>query len=138
MSEKEKYIEVPIIKSVDSISKIENGEWKDFDVIYYNNVGNIQESSKLYAYRVKDDTMKPTIYENDIVIFEKKETFSNLDICVVKIGNEEAVIRRIVKENGHILLESLNRKYMTTIYEEKDLNDIIKIIGRAIGLIREL
>ena len=82
--------------------------------------------------------MEPKISKNDIIIFEKEEVFSNLDICVVRIANEEAIVRRISKSNGYILLEPLNREYDTTVYKEEDLNKTIKIIGKVITLVRKI
>lgn len=82
--------------------------------------------------------MEPKISKNDIIIFEKEEVFSNLDICVVRIANEEAIVRRISKSKGYILLEPLNREYDTTVYKEEELNKTIKIIGKVITLIRKI
>ena len=138
MNEKEKYIKIPLIKSVESIKRIENGELHDFDVIYYNDINNSYKPKKFYSYKIKNDTMEPKISKNDIIIFEKEEVFSNLDICVVRIANEEAIVRRISKSNGYILLEPLNREYDTTVYKEEELNKTIKIIGKVITLIRKI
>ena len=46
MNEKEKYIKIPLIKSVESIKRIENGELHDFDVIYYNDINNSYKPKK--------------------------------------------------------------------------------------------
>ena len=138
MENREKYIEIPLIKSIETIKQIESGEFHDFDVIYFNNINNIYNSKKFYAYKIKNDTMEPRIAKNDIIIFEKRELFSNMDICVIRIANEEAIVRRISKSNGYILLEPLNREYDTTVYKEGDLNKTIKIIGKVITLIRNI
>ena len=138
MDKKENYIKIPLIRSIDSIDRIEKEELINYDVIYYNNINNYYNTKKFYAYKIKDNTMEPKIYKKDIVIFEKKEGFSNLDICVVRIGNEEAIVRRISRSNGYVLLEPLNREYDTTVYKEDDLNQIVKIIGKVVTLIREI
>ena len=137
MSDKEKYMKIPLIKSIETIKQIEEGNLSDYDTIYYNNINNFYNTTEFYAYKIKDNTMEPKIYKKDIVIFEKTQIFSNFDICVVKIANEEAIVRRISKSNGYILLEPLNREYDTTVYKEEDLNKIVKIIGKVITLIRK-
>ena len=137
MGDKEKYMKIPLIKSIETINQIEEGNLSDYDTIYYNNINNFYNTKEFYAYKIKDNTMEPKIYKKDIVIFEKTQIFSNFDICVVKIANEEAIVRRISKSNGYILLEPLNREYDTTVYKE-DLNKIVKIIGKVITLIRKL
>ena len=53
MNEKEKYIKIPLIKSVESIKRIENGELHDFDIIYYNDINNSYKPKKFYAYNTK-------------------------------------------------------------------------------------
>lgn len=138
MNNQVKYMEIPLIKSIDSINRIESGELSNYDNIYFSNINNLKNTKKFYAYKIKDNTMEPRINKKDIIIFEKKTSFSNLDICVIKIANEEAIIRRVSKSNGYILLEPLNREYDTTVYKEKDLNKIINIIGKVVTLIRDI
>ena len=138
MNNKVGYMEIPLIKSIDSINRIESGELSNYDIIYFSNINNLKNTKKFYAYKIKDNTMEPRINKKDIIIFEKKTSFSNLDICVIKIANEEAIIRRVSKSNGYILLEPLNREYDTTVYKEKDLNKIINIIGKVVTLIRDI
>ena len=138
MNNQVKYMEIPLIKSIDSINRIESGELSNYDIIYFSNINNLKNTKKFYAYKIKDNTMEPRINKKDIIIFEKKTSFSNLDICVIKIANEEAIIRRVSKSNGYILLEPLNREYDTTVYKEKDLNKIINIIGKVVTLIRDI
>lgn len=138
MNNRAKYIEIPLIKSIETIKRIENEEFNDLDIIYFNNINNFYESKKFYAYKIKQDTMEPQIAKNDIIIFEKKQVFCNMNICVIKIANEEAIVRRISKFNGYILLEPLNREYDTTVYKEEDLGKTIEIIGKVITLIRNI
>ena len=137
MNEKKKYMSVPLIKSVENIKNIENGKVQDVEQIYYNNINNLNNTKKFYAYKIKDSTMEPIMYKKDIVIFEKSERFSNNDICIIKIANEEAIARRISRTDGIIFLEPLNREYDTTIYKEEDLNKTIKIIGKVVTMIRD-
>lgn len=138
MNNKGKYMEIPLIRSFNSIKRIESGELSNYDTIYFNNINNFNNTKKFYAYKIKDNTMEPIINKKDIIIFEKKTSFSNLEICVIRIANEEAIIRRVSKSNGYILLEPLNREYDTTVYEEKDLNKIVNIIGKVVTLIRDI
>lgn len=138
MENKERYMKIPLIKSIESINRIEEGKLTDYDTIYYNNINNFYRTKKFYAYKIKDNTMEPKIYKKDIIIFETTEIFSNLDICVVRIANEEAIVRRIIKSNGYILLEPLNNEYDSTLYKEEDLNTVVKIIGKVVTLIRKI
>ena len=85
MNEKEKYIKIPLIKSVESIKRIENGELHDFDIIYYNDINNSYKPKKFYAYKIKNDTMEPKISKNDIIIFEKMDELVKKAIETVEV-----------------------------------------------------
>jgi len=136
VNNKEEYIKIPMLNSIDSINLIEGEKFSDYNVIYFNNINNFNSTKKFYAYKIKDDTMEPKICKKDIVIFEKTEKFGDSDICVVKIANEEAIVRRIIKSKGHIFLEPLNREFNLTVYKEDELNKVIRIIGKVVTLIR--
>ena len=62
----------------------------------------------------------------------------NGDTCVIKIANEEAIVRKVEKYNEHIILKPLNLEYSPTIYKKEDLNKIIKVIGKVITVIGEI
>lgn len=136
MNKKEEYMKIPLLNNIESINLIEEEKISDYKIIYFNNINNFYNTKKFYAYKAKDDTMEPRICKKDIVIFEKTQYFSNEDICVVRIANEEAIVRRIIKFNGHILVEPLNKEYNITVYKEEELNKIVKIIGKVVTLIR--
>lgn len=138
MDDKEKYMQVQLVKSIEGMNQIENGNLKNFEKIFYNDLNNFHKTKKFYAYKVKDDTMDPKILKNDIIIFERTDSFSNYDTCVVKIANEEFIVRRISRIKGLVLLEPLNREYNTTIYKEEDLNETVKVIGKVVALIRNI
>ena len=60
MNEKEKYIKIPLIKSVESIKRIENGELHDFDVIYYNDINN--------SYNIDTNSLSNLLVDHNILV----------------------------------------------------------------------
>lgn len=137
MSGEEKYIKIPLINTIEGISLIEEGVFTNYKVIYHNKI-NGHTTKKIYAYKVKDDTMRPRICKGDIIIFEKTKKVDNGDTCVIKIANEEGIVRKVEKYNEHIILKPLNLEYSPTIYKKEDLNKIIKVIGKVITVIGEI
>ncbi len=87
--------------------------------------------NELFALKVKDSGMLGAgILEDDIVIIEKTGEVSNGEIAAVIVDNEEAIIRRFFKENGHYRLQTENDA-MEPIMAEKCC-----IAGRVEGVIR--
>ncbi len=65
----------------------------------------------------KGDSMKPDISSGDIVIAQKQKDASNGDI-VVCVNNEEALIKRIYKQDKTVFLHSINPKHRPFLASE--------------------
>jgi len=63
-----------------------------------------------FMIKAKGDSMEPKINEGDFVIVRKTRDANNGSI-VVCVNDGEAIIKRIKKENGNIILISENSKY---------------------------
>lgn len=87
-----------------------------------------------FSLKVKGDSMiEAGIHEGDYVIIKPQNTIENGEIGVILIG-DDATIKRVLFENGKIILKPENRTMLPVIYESKDVG----IIGKVIGLIRKL
>ena len=85
-------ISVPILDSIRS----------DYDYFKSDNwIGtikldkNINNSKNFFAYRIKDDSMAPAFFEDDIVIFQKQNTCENNNFALVIVKDQEAILRKI-------------------------------------------
>ena len=84
---------------------------------------------KLEAFYISDETMKPLLHKNDIVLFDRKEiNLSNGSIGFFVL-NGTYLIRIFYKFDDIIVLESYNREVSPILVKEKDN---FTLIGKCI------
>ena len=89
------------------------------------------ESEKLFALRVRGDSMKDAaILNDDIVIVRKSSYAENGDIVVALLGGSEATVKRFYKEENHYRLQPENPIYQPIICDE------LALLGKVVGVIR--
>lgn len=99
---------------------------------------SLAEDGELFALKVHDNSMSPTLMEDDIVIVKKQETFENGDLVVAIINGDEATIKKVKKSDAGILLQPLNNDYEPLIFTYDEINSIpVTIIGVVKQLKRE-
>jgi repressor LexA len=104
-------------------------------------VENVEEQVNLsrfrgcFMLRVKGDSMIGAgIHDADIVIVQPQESVRNGDIAVAMLDNE-ATIKRFVRDGNSIRLEPENPKYRP-ISVTAGTGDF-KLVGRVVGLLRD-
>jgi len=98
----------------------------------------LAESGKMFALKVKGDSMFPVIIEDDIVIIKKQDDFESGDIVVAIINGDEATIKKGKKSDNSILLQPLNTKYEPLIFTYDEMKTIpVTIVGIVKQLKRE-
>ena len=119
---------VPLVGKVTAgqpILAIENIE--DYLVIPNDLAG---QESELYALRVQGDSMiEAGILDGDIVIVHSQDQAENGDIVVALIG-EEATLKRIFYEGGHVRLQPENHTMDPIIVARADVR------GKLVALVR--
>ena len=119
---------VPLVGKVTAgqpILAIENIE--DYLVIPNDLAG---QESELYALRVQGDSMiEAGILDGDIVIVHSQDQAENGDIVVALIG-EEATLKRIFYEDGHVRLQPENHTMAPIIVARADVR------GKLVALVR--
>lgn len=89
------------------------------------------ESDKLFALRVRGDSMKDAaILNNDIVIVRKCSYAENGEIVVALLGGCEATVKRFYKEENHYRLQPENPIYQPIICDQ------LALLGKVVGVIR--
>ena len=100
------------------------------NIIAYDYVYDDQDIT--FALRVKGDSMiGARLQEGDSVYIHKQDDVDNGDIAAVLI-DDEAVIKRIYKYNGMVVLKSENPAYKDIIINKSDRKDV-KILGKAVS-----
>lgn len=87
-------------------------------------------SGELFALRVRGDSMiNAGIFEGDIVIIKRTPTANNGDI-VVALLEDEATVKRLRRENGHVWLLPENESYSPINGDNADLLGVVVSLRR--------
>ena len=92
---------------------------------------SLQGRGDLFALRVQGESMiEAGIEDGDIVVLRRQETAENGEIVVAMI-DDEATLKRIYYEDGHVRLQPENAA-MEPIYADE-----VVILGRLLALFRQ-
>ena len=92
---------------------------------------SLQGRGDLFALRVQGESMiEAGIEDGDIVVLRRQETAENGEIVVAMI-DDEATLKRIYYEDGHVRLQPENAT-MEPIYADE-----VVILGRLLALFRQ-
>ena len=120
---------VPLVGRVTAgqpILAIENIE--DYLMLPQNMLGK----DDLFCLRVQGESMIDIgILDGDIVVLRKQDAADNGDIVVAMTPEDEATLKRIFYEDGHVRLQPENRS-MEPIYTEN-----ATVLGKLVALIRQ-
>lgn len=93
----------------------------------------VSDPESCYALKIKGDSMQPILYEDDIVVVHKQNDIESGQIGIILIDDEEATIKKIIKNDEGIELHAFNPYYPVKKYSYKDMEKIpVKIIGKVI------
>lgn len=103
-----------------------------------NRIGEIEMTkpkagSSYWALKIQGNSMAPEIKDNDIVIFRQQSDCDNGEICVVRVNDEDATLKKITKCDGVTILQPLNAEY-----EPKAFDDSSKDEFEILGVVEEL
>ena len=108
---------------------------EDYDD-YVELPNNFSKEKKLFALRVKGDSMiDALISNNDIVIMKSSDEANNGEMVAAWLPqNDEVTLKRFYLRNNKVELHSENPKYDPIILDPK--NVLIK--GKVVGVIRKV
>lgn len=96
---------------------------------------NIAETGDFYGLQIDDNSMEPRILSGDIVIVKRQNYIDSGDIAILLIGTEDAICKRVVKNNDGLTLISFNPSVAPVSYTKKEVEEIpVRIVGRVVEL----
>ena len=130
----EGFIKVPVVSMVKKgIPLLANENVIGFEYVLK---GELDMNSTEYFYlKVRTTDMENArIHKGDRVLIRKQTSIDNEgDIMLVRIGNEEAILRRIYSKKEGIVLQSEHVGYPPIFFTKTDIaNKDVVIIGKAI------
>lgn len=128
---------VPVFKTIsdkDSLEQIKDVvDWEQIPTDWLTGY------RKYFSIKVQDNSMAPNYLKGDTIIFQTTNDYINDNYYLVKVGNDNAVFRKVIKQTNGILLQSINSDYETNYYTDKEIKSLpINILGIAKELRRKI
>jgi repressor LexA len=93
----------------------------------------VKDGERYFLLRVKGDSMYPEIKEGDLVLVRQQSDVDSGDYAVVIINGDEGIVKRLIKKDSSIILQSINPTYDPIIITNSE--DLI-IVGKVKRVIR--
>lgn len=107
----------------------EKGEYMPLDTSVCSINGHRLE--EYFYFRIKGDSMEPTILDKDIVLVRRQPTVENGQVAIVLCDElENATCKRVTIADDKLVLNSDNRNYAPMIHDANKCMIIGKVIGR--------
>ncbi len=126
----EEVVQIPLLGKVTAGNPIEAIE--NPDEYFPIPVQMIPKGKEVFTLRVNGESMiNAGIFDNDIIIIERKNTANNGDIVVAMTEENEVTLKKFYKEEDYIRLQPENDFMLPIILKN------VTILGKAIGLYRQ-
>lgn len=94
-------------------------------------------NAKDYIYlRATGDSMAPQICEGDLALVHLQPDVESGELAVVVIDGEEGMLKRVIKREGALILQSFNAAVEPRIVVGEALNDVM-IVGKVVQTVRK-
>lgn len=94
-----------------------------------------RDGAEYFALKIKGDSMEPKISNGDVVIVRKQEDCDSGQIAIVCVNGDEATCKKVMKQQGGILLVPLNPTHAPMFYSTEQVQNIpVTIVGRVVEL----
>lgn len=95
-------------------------------------------SGKLGCFflKIKGDSMQPMFIEGDLVLIQPVTDVESGTIAAVLVNEEEATLKRLIKQENSVILQPLNLHYEPLIFVGQEIENL-KVIGKVIQSIRK-
>lgn len=109
--ENDKFLSLPVLSQIPSGFPF--AALKEIDG-YLSVPKNVVDDKKAFIFKVKDDSMEPELYEDDLIIVspaKKAHIRRRDDLAIVRYDSDKVVIKSVREEKQKIVLNSRNPKY---------------------------
>ena len=94
-------------------------------------IESVPNPQDYFALKVFGDSMEPHIYAGDIALVKMQSDVENNDLAVVIINGDCGMIKKVIKTNGTIMLQSFNSSYLPILISGDNVNEF-HIVGKVI------
>lgn len=97
----------------------------------------IKEGYEHFWLTVRGDSMEPELHENDLVLVRKQDTLEKPCLAVVRVDDEDGVVKTVNIQPEKITLSSINPYFPPRVFECEDMNRI-HLVGKVVEIKRRL
>ena len=110
------------------------GAYADNDIIGYEDIPQewIRGKGDYVLLRVQGDSMYPVFMDNDLLLVKCQPIVDNGAYAVVLIDDDSGVVKRVIRGNGWVELQSVNPMYVPRRFEGADMERL-----RIFGLVKK-
>ena len=95
----------------------------------------LAETDEYFALTIHGDSMEPKMNEGDVVIVRRQPDVESGDIAIVRVNGYDATCKKVVKQDGGILLVGLNPSFTPIFYSKEDIESLpVQIDGKVVEL----
>ncbi len=88
-----------------------------------------------FALQVRGSSMAPRIIDGDIVIVRKQSDVNSGDIAAVFVDGKDATLKKIIKTDSGIMLQSFNPEFQPIFYTPNEIKTLpVEILGKVVEL----
>lgn len=129
---RQKGIKIPVLGFVRAGIPVEAVE----EILDYEEIReDMAARGEFFGLKIKGDSMEPRICEGDVVIVRQQPDVESGDIAVVLVNGDEATVKRLMKQDGGLLLQPFNPAYPPLFYSWNDVEEKpVSIVGKVVEL----
>ena len=107
----------------------------DEQLLGYEEVSDKEASKGDYFLQVKGDSMTgSSIFDGSKVYIKSQPDVNSGEIAVVLISNEEATIKKVIKQKDLLILEATNPNYENRYFSAQEVQELpVSIIGKVVS-----
>lgn len=118
--------EVPCGIPIEAIELIDAEEWEEIP-------DRLARTGTFFGLIAKGDSMSPRIQAGDVLIVRQQSDAESGDVVIAKINGEEATCKRLLKQEGGIVLQPFNPAHSPMYFSNAEiLKKPVRIIGKVV------
>lgn len=94
-------------------------------------VADVHNPEEYFWLRVTGDSMEPDIREGQLALVHIQSDVESSELAVVVVDGEEGMLKRVIKRDGAVILQSFNPHVEPRIFTGESINRL-RIVGKVV------